>query len=68
MEMLTEEQQEIGKQFLDGLSIFTVVATLVEMLPAVSALLSIVWVSIRIWETKTVQDLVSRKKQDALDE
>jgi len=68
MEMLTEEQQEIGKQFLDGLSIFTVVATLVEMLPAVSALLSIVWVSIRIWETKTVQGLVNRKKQDALDE
>jgi hypothetical protein len=68
MEMLTAEQQEIGKQFLDGLSIFTVVATLVEMLPAVSALLSIAWVSIRIWETKTVQGLVSRKKQDALDE
>jgi len=68
MEMLTVEQQEIGKQFLDGLSIFTVVATLVEMLPAVSALLSIVWVSIRIWETKTVQGLVRRKKQDALDE
>jgi len=66
--MLSEEQQEIGKQFLDGLSIFTVVATLVEMLPAVSALLSIVWVSIRIWETRTVQGLVNRKKQDALDE
>jgi hypothetical protein len=68
MEMLSEGQQEIGKQFLDGLSIFTVVATLVEMLPAVSALLSIVWVSIRIWETRTVQGLVNRKKQDALDE
>ena len=66
--MLSEGQQEIGKQFLDGLSIFTVVATLVEMLPAVSALLSIVWVSIRIWETRTVQGLVNRKKQDALDE
>jgi len=66
--MLSEEQQQIGKQLLDGLSIFTVVATLVEMLPAVSALLSIVWVSIRIWETRTVQGLVNRKKQDALDE
>jgi len=61
--MLTEEQQEIGKQFLDGLSIFTVIATLVEMLPAISAALSIVWVSIRIWETRTVQKLVKRKQQ-----
>ena len=66
--MLTEEQQEIGKQFLDGLSIFTVIATLVEMLPALSAALSIVWVSIRIWETKTVQGFVRRKKKDAIDE
>jgi hypothetical protein len=63
MEMLTEEQQEAGKQVLDGLSIFTVIATLVEMLPAISAALSIVWVSIRIWETKTVQKLVKRKQQ-----
>jgi len=66
--MLSEEQQQIGKQLLDGLSIFTAVATLVEMLPAVSALLSIVWVSIRIWETRTVQGFVNRKKPDALDE
>lgn len=66
--MLTEEQQEIGKQFLDGLSIFTVIATLVEMLPAISAALSIVWVSIRIWETRTIQKIVRRKKANALDE
>ena len=66
--MLTEEQQEIGKQFLDGLSIFTVIATLVEMLPAISAALSIVWISIRIWETRTVQRIVRRKKANALDE
>lgn len=66
--MLSQEQQEIGKQFLDGLSIFTVIATLVEMLPAISAALSIVWVSIRIWETKTVQRIVRRKKANALDE
>ena len=66
--MLSQEQQEIGKQFLDGLSIFTVIATLIEMLPAISAALSIVWVSIRIWETKTVQRIVRRKKANALDE
>jgi len=62
MEMLSEEQQGIWKQFLDGLSIFTVVGSLLEMLPAVSAILSIVWVSIRIWETKTVQNIFNRGK------
>jgi hypothetical protein len=63
MEMLTEEQQEAGKQVLDGISFFTVVGSLLEMLPAISAVLSIVWVSIRIWETKTVQRVVGRKQQ-----
>ena len=66
--MLTEEQQEVAKQFVDGLSIFTVIATLVEILPAISAVLSIVWVSIRIWETRTVQRIVRRKKANAFDE
>jgi hypothetical protein len=66
--MFTEEQQEAGKQFLDGVSIFTVVGSLLEMLPAISAVLSIVWVSIRIWETKTVQRIVQKKKTNAIDE
>lgn len=65
--MLTEEQQEAGKQVLDGISFLTVVGSLLEMLPAVSAILSIVWVSIRIWETKTVQNIFNRGK-NAIDE
>jgi hypothetical protein len=36
----------------------------VEFLPALSAILSIVWVAIRIWETETVKKLVNRKKDD----
>jgi len=68
MEMLTEEQQEAGKQVLDGISFFTVVGSLLEMIPAISAVLSIVWVSIRIWETKTVQNIFNRKKENAVDE
>ena len=66
--MLTEEQQESGKQVLDGISFLTVVGSLLEMLPAISAVLSIVWVSIRIWETKTVQNIFNRKKENAVDE
>jgi hypothetical protein len=41
-----------------------VVGTLAEMLPAVAALFTIVWTAIRIWETKTVQQLINRKKDN----
>jgi hypothetical protein len=50
---------------LDGASLITVIGTLVEFLPAVSALLSIVWVAIRIYETETMKKLLNRKKDDA---
>jgi hypothetical protein len=55
------EHHETAKQFVDGLSLLTVVGTLTEMLPSISALLSIVWVGIRIWETDTVQGMFGRK-------
>jgi hypothetical protein len=61
---MTEQDQETIKHILDGASIITVIGTLVEFLPAVSALLSIVWVAIRIYETDTVQKLLNRKKDD----
>ena len=61
---MTEHNQETLKHMIDGASILTVIGTLVEFLPAVSAILSIVWVAIRIWETETVQKLVNRKKDD----
>jgi hypothetical protein len=62
---MTEHDQETLKHMIDGASILTVIGTLVEFLPAVSAILSIVWVSIRIYETETVQKLVNRKKDDS---
>ena len=61
---MTEHDQETLKHMIDGASILTVIGTLVEFLPAVSAVLSIIWVAIRIWETETVQKLVNRKKDD----
>lgn len=61
---MTTNDQETLKHMIDGASILTVIGTLVEFLPAVSALLSIVWVAIRIYETDTVQRLVGRKKED----
>lgn len=61
---MTERDQETLKHMIDGASILTVIGTLVEFLPAVSAVLSIIWVAIRIYETETVQKLVNRKKDD----
>jgi len=61
---MNQHDQETVKYMIDGASILTVIGTLVEFLPAVSAVLSIVWVAIRIYETDTVQKLVNRKKDE----
>jgi hypothetical protein len=60
------DTHETTKHVVDALSIMTVVGTLVEMLPSIAAIFTIVWTVIRIWETKTVQNLLGRKgKQSA---
>jgi len=56
------ENYVITKTIVDGLSVVTVVGTLMSVLPAIAATFTIVWTLIRIWETKTVQSLVKRKK------
>lgn len=43
------------KHIVDGLSLVTVLGTLVDVLPAIAAVFTIVWTAIRIYETKTVQ-------------
>jgi hypothetical protein len=58
------EHHETAKNAADALSIVTVVGTLMEVLPAVAALFTIIWTSIRIYETKTVQDLLRKGKKD----
>lgn len=56
------DTHETTKHVVDALSIMTVVGTLVEMLPSIAAIFTIVWTLIRIWETKTVQNLLGRTK------
>lgn len=57
------------KHMIDGASIMATVGTLVEMLPSVAALLTIVWTGIRIYETNTVQRLLGNKGgSDAVDQ
>ena len=55
------EHHETFKQAVDAASVVTVVGTLMNALPAIAAIFSIVWSVIRIWETKTVQDWLSSK-------
>ena len=49
------EISETAKYITDGVSIFTLAATLVAILPAIAAFLTIVWTTIRILETETVK-------------
>ena len=51
------------KHVLDGLSVITVLGALVDILPAIAALFTIVWTGIRIYETKTIQGLIERAKR-----
>jgi len=60
MEML--DHHEATKHAVDAVSVLTVLGTLIEVLPAVAALFTIIWTSIRIWETKTVQGWVNTLK------
>ena len=53
--------EEPTKQVIDVISFGTVIGTVSAILPPLSALFTIVWVGIRIWETDTVQELAGRK-------
>lgn len=61
---MKDHLNESTKHVIDGLSLVTVLGALVELLPAVAAIFTIVWTAIRIYETDTVQQLLG-KKQDA---
>lgn len=59
--MSETDQIDTGiKHFMDWLSLSAVVTTLLGWLPTLGALLPIIWYSIRIYETDTVQDIVRR--------
>ena len=55
--------EEPTKQVIDVISFGTVIGTVSAILPPLSALFTIVWVGIRIWETDTVQELAGRKRR-----
>ena len=51
---------EATKHVIDGLSLVTVLGTLVDILPAIAAVFTIAWTAIRIYETKTFQGWIGR--------
>jgi len=60
MKDVIDHVSEPAKHVVDALSILTVLGTLMDYLPAVAALLSIIWSLIRIYESKTVQRWLGR--------
>lgn len=65
---MKHELSESSKHIVDALSVVTVLGTLVEMLPSIAAVFTIVWTSIRIWETDTVRNWTGRSDKNAVDE
>lgn len=53
--------QEAAKYIVDVLSIGVVVGTVIKILPAVAAFMSIIWTAIRIYETRTVRRFLGKK-------
>jgi len=61
---MSDHLSEGTKHVLDGLSVITVLGTLMSWLPAVAALLSIIWSVLRIYESKTVQKLLGKNNAE----
>ena len=51
---------EHTKHLIDGVSVATVMGTLMSWLPAIAALFTIIWTAIRIYETKTIQGWIKK--------
>jgi hypothetical protein len=57
-----ETIDEHTKHLIDGVSVATVMGTLMSWLPAIAALFTIIWTGIRIYETKTIQGWLKKGK------
>lgn len=60
----TAAEDDLGKQILDVLSVATVVGALMDMLPSIAALFTIIWTGLRIWETDTVRGWTGRSRKE----
>ncbi len=64
---MKQENVEVVKQIGDGLSVVTAIGTLVQILPSVAALFTIIWTGMRIVEMvagRPFAEVIRRKKAD----
>jgi hypothetical protein len=61
---MKDHLSESTKHAIDFASVVTVLGALVDVLPAVAALFTIIWTGIRIYETATVQRLLGKKNAE----
>ena len=62
---MKQDSVETIKNVGDAISVFTVVGALVEVLPSIAALFTIIWTGLRIYESDTVQGLVKKWRNRA---
>lgn len=53
--------EQIVKAILDTASGATILATIMGYLPAIAAIMGILWYGIQIWESATVQSFLHKK-------
>lgn len=58
---MSDFNHEPIKYVVDGVSLGVVVGTLANALPSIAAIMTIIWTSIRIWETDTLKRWTGRK-------
>ncbi len=61
-------KDHIEPDLMDNVSILAGLGVILGWLPNVLSIVTIVWFSIRIWESDTVRGLTNRKKLDASQE
>lgn len=57
-----EDMPDGLKHLFDAISITALLGSVIDVLPAIATLLTIIWTVIRIFETTTVQRLLRRKE------
>ena len=60
VDRVLERIPDHDKAVVDVLSVSTVTAAILNYLPAATAVLSFIWVCLRIWETETVKKWTNR--------
>jgi len=56
--------EEAVKTVVDGVAVTGGIATIAGWLPDVAALLTIIWLGLRIWESRTIQAIIKKGEED----